>query len=291
MVSILTEEEVISPYDELIAYEYLYAVDGTSRGRISKDLSESGGLPTDAVTALEGLLPDNAKRAEVKSYVDSRLGGFSVLVDGTPQFPSGLRAEKNPLPVFYYRGDISLVDSRCVSVVGTRHPSDRGALAAKRISRALVEAKRTVVIGLAAGVDTIAAREAMGSGGRVIGVIGTPIDRCYPRQNHDLQEAVAKEHLLISQVPIYRYDHQSFQTQRYYFPERNITMASLSEATVIVEAGETSGTRTQAKACIDQHKRLVFLPGVLEDTSWAAGFVEKGAIVATSVTDVMRGIG
>jgi DNA processing protein len=47
--------------------------------------------------------------------------------------------------------------------------------------------------------------------------------------------------LLISQVPIYRYDHQPLKAQRFYFPERNITMAALSEATVIVEAGETSG--------------------------------------------------
>jgi DNA processing protein len=65
-------------------------------------------------------------------------------------------------------------------------------------------------------------------------------------------------------------------------------MAALSEATIIVEAGETSGTRTQARACIDQGKKLVFLPGVVESVTWARAFLEKGAKVASSVTEAME---
>ena len=67
-------------------------------------------------------------------------------------------------------------------------------------------------------------------------------------------------------------------------------MAALSEATVIVEAGETSGTRTQASACIEQHKKLILLPSVVEQTTWAAKMVEHGAIVVNSVTDVLSAI-
>jgi DNA processing protein len=106
-----------------------------------------------------------------------------------------------------------------------------------------------------------------------------------------LQELVATEHLLISQVPIYRYDHQPLKAQRFYFPERNITMAALSEATVIVEAGETSGTRTQARACIEQHKKLILLPSVVEQTTWAAKMAEYGAVLAKSVAEVLTTIG
>lgn len=291
MVTALADERVISPYDELMAYEYLYAMDGTSRGKMSRVLSENGPLPTRAMAAVEGLMPDESKYGEVKDYVDSRIGGFSVLVEGTPQFPRSLRAQKDPLPVFYYRGDLSLVESRCVSVVGTRHPSERGALAARRIARALADRNITVVAGLAAGIDTEAMTEAISAGGSVIGVIGTPIDRYYPKENRALQDEVASRHLLISQVPIYRYDHQPFNTQRFYFSERNVTMAALSEATIIVEAGETSGTRTQARACIDQGKKLVFLPGVVESVTWARAFLEKGAKVASSVTEAMGMVG
>lgn len=291
MSAVLAERRVVSPYDEMMAYEYLYAKEGTSRNRVSRMLSDGGGLPTATAEARDGLFPDRSGYDEVRSYVEGRLGGFSILVDGTPQFPGRLRSQRNPLPVLYYRGDLSLIDSRCVSVVGTRQPSARGSLAASRIATALAERGVTVVTGLARGIDTVATHAAVSCGGKVIGVIGTPIDRCYPRENRDLQEQVARDHLLISQVPIYRYDHQPFRTQRYYFPERNEVMAALCEATVIVEAGETSGTRTQARACLEQGKTLILLPGVVESVGWARGLVERGARVASSVHEVMGMVG
>lgn len=291
MATAFVEDKVVSPYDELIAYEYLYSAQGTSRSKVSDAIYEYGGLPSRAVKGMAGLFPDESSADEVREYVDARLGGFSVLVEGTPQFPASLRAEKSPLPVFYYKGDISLVETPCVSVVGTRSPSERGALAARRIARALAERGQTVVAGLARGIDTVAMTTAIEFGGSVIGVIGTPIDRYYPQENRDLQDLVAAEHLLISQVPIYRYDHQPFNTKRFYFTERNVTMAALCKATVIVEAGETSGTRTQARACMSQGKKLVFLPSVVESTSWAKGFLKRGATVAANVSDVMRMVG
>lgn len=291
MVPAISVEGVISPYKELMAYEYLYAVEGTSRSKVSSLIQRNGGFPSTAADAIDGILPDSEKRTEATQYVKDQLGSFPMLVDGTPQFPCGLRAQKNPLPVFCYRGDINLADSRCISAVVTRHPSERGKHAAHRIAAALARHDFTIVDGLAAGIDTVVAKTALEAEGRIIGVIGTPIDRYYPKENEDLQELVAMEHLLISQVPIYRYDHQSIKTQRFYFPERNITMAALSEATVIVEAGETSGTRTQARACIEQHKKLILLPSVVEQTTWAAKMVEYGAVLAKSVAEVLTTIG
>lgn len=291
MVTVDMDDVVVSPYEELLAYEYLYTLYGSSRSKMSKALYGNGGRPTRAMERIVGMVPDEESIAEVKGYVNDRMGDFSVLVEGTPQFPDSLRADKNPLPVFYYRGDISLVESPCVSVVGTRNTSERGALAARRIATALMEHGITVVAGLAKGIDTEAMTEAIKRGGHVIGVIGTPIDRFYPKENHVLQEEVAAHHLLISQVPIYQYDHQEFKTRRFYFTERNVTMAALSKATVIVEAGETSGTRTQARACMDQGRTLIFLPNVIESTSWARGFVERGAHVASSVTELMSIVG
>lgn len=291
MPAVLVDERIVSAYDELMAYEYLYAREGSSRSHISKILSKYGGRPTNAVASIDGLLPDRSMHEEIRQYIAGHIGKFSILVDGTPQFPARLKAEKSPLPIFYYRGDISLFDSRCISVVGTRHPSDHGSKTAQRIAQALVEKRFTVVVGLAKGIDTNVAREVLDHKGNVIGVIGTPIDQYYPKENHDLQEQVATEHLLISQVPIYRYNHQPFKTKRYYFPERNITMSAIAEATVIVEAGETSGTRIQAKACMEQNKKLILLPQVVEKTTWAQRFVDMGATVASSVTDVLHAIG
>ena len=107
MAATIAEAETVSPYSEMMAYEYIYAKEGTSRSHVSKILGTGGGLPTKAIATVDGLLPDETRHTEVRDYVDARIGGFSVLVDGTPQFPTRLRAERNPLPVFYYRGDIS----------------------------------------------------------------------------------------------------------------------------------------------------------------------------------------
>ena len=155
---------------------WCYAAEGTSRSKVSSLIQRNGGFPSTAADAIDGILPDSEKRTEATQYVKDRLGSFSMLVDGTPQFPCGLRARQNPLPVFYYRGDINLADSRCISAVGTRHPSERGRLAAARIASALVRHGFTVVDGLATGIDTVVAKTALEAEGRIIGVIGTPID-------------------------------------------------------------------------------------------------------------------
>ena len=73
-------------------------------------------------------------------------------------------------------------------------------------------------------------------------MIGTPLSHTYPRENARLQSKIASEFLLISQVPVKRYERQDYRMNRLFFPERNITMSALTEATIIVEAGETSGT-------------------------------------------------
>jgi DNA processing protein len=107
----------------------------------------------------------------------------------------------------------------------------------------LVRDNFTVVSGLAAGIDTVAHTTAIDTGGRTIAVLGTPLTRVYPAANRDLQNRIAREHLVISQVPVRRYERQTPKVNRFFFPERNITMSALTEATVIIEAGETSGAK------------------------------------------------
>ena len=109
-------------------------------------------------------------------------------------------------------------------------------------------------------------------GGRTIGVIGTPLTSVYPKQNAALQEKIAQEHLLISQVPFKRYSEQDFRLNRSFFPERNVTMSALSDATIIVEASDTSGTLYQARAALRQKRKLFILNNCFENASlkWPA---------------------
>jgi len=112
----------------------------------------------------------------------------------------------------------------------------------------------TIVSGLAEGIDTVAHTTALELGGRTIAVIGTPISESYPKSNAELQARIAKDFLVVSQVPIERYGHQIWKQNRGFFPERNVTMSALTEATVIVEASNTSGTLIQARAALRQNR-------------------------------------
>lgn len=149
-----------------------------------------------------------------------------------------------------------------------------------------------MISGLAAGIDSAAHAAAFEAAGNTIGVIGTPIDRCYPRVNQALQDRIAREQLLISQVPFYRYRVESLDLKMLQFLDRNDTMAALAEATIIVEAGQTSGTLTQARACIQQGRKMLILNSCFErpDLTWPAVFQKKGAIRVRSFDDIQRAL-
>ena len=158
-------------------------------------------------------------------------------------------------------GDVSLVRRRVVAIVGTRSVSLEGAARARRLARELVKAGVVIVSGLARGVDTEALTAAMDAGGKVIAVIGTPIDKAYPAENKRLQESIYRDHLLISQFESGR---RVFQSN---FPERNKLMAAISDATAIIEAGETSGTLHQAAECVRLQRWLFIARSVMDDPS------------------------
>lgn len=185
-------------------------------------------------------------------------------------------------------GDKSLLRRKCVAIVGTREVSADGRARSRRLARELAKAGVVVVSGLAKGVDTEALSAAMEADGKVVAVIGTPIDRAYPAENKLLQEKIYSEHLLIS----------SFAPgQRVYpsnFPERNKLMAALSDATAIIEAGDTSGTLHQAAECVRLGRWLFIASSVVSDPSlqWPKRFVGQATVkVLNSSEDVLQAIG
>ena len=121
-------------------------------------------------------------------------------------------------------------------------------------------------------------------------VIGTPISEVYPKENAELQRRIASEFLLVSQVPVLRYKSQGANWNRLFFPERNKTMSALTEATIIVEASETSGTLIQAKAALDQRRKLFILESNFSNPAitWPAKYERLGAIRVREFADIER---
>lgn len=184
-------------------------------------------------------------------------------------------------------GDISLIRRRSVAIVGTREVSPEGAARARRLGRELAQAGIVVVSGLARGVDTEALTSAIAAGGKVIAVIGTPIDKAYPAENKRLQEQIYAEHLLISQFPPGK---RVFQSN---FPERNKLMAALSDATAIIEAGETSGTLHQAAECVRLGRWLFIAKSALDNPAlkWPAKFRHEPRVrPLTETKDILQAL-
>ncbi len=174
----------------------------------------------------------------------------------------------------YCAGDVEILRrGGRVSLVGSRKASSNGLARARKLSRMLAERGVVVVSGLAMGVDTAAHVTAIESGGRTIAVIGTSLDQYYPKENRGLQERIARDHLCISQFP------SGYPTQPKNFPIRNRTMALISDATVIVEAGESSGSLSQGWEALRLGRGLFIMRAVAENPTlkWPAEMVGYGA--------------
>ncbi|MBL8739238.1 MAG: DNA-processing protein DprA [Planctomycetes bacterium] len=182
--------------------------------------------------------------------------------------------KKNAPKVLFVAGDVNLLRSGLrISVVGTREPSPEGAGRARALAATLAQRGITVVSGLAKGVDTVAHRTAMEVGGRTIAVLGTPLDACYPAENRALQTRIMREHLAVSQFPA------GARGGVKSFPMRNRTMALVSDATIIVEAGEGSGTLHQGWEALRLGRPLLLLESLVNrtDLTWPREMMGFGA--------------
>lgn len=282
---------VISPVREMLSWETLWGPLKATQKQLTDKFREWGvDLPSQALARAKGevLFEYDDIEAQVTSFFSQFKASYSVCVAGTFHYPARLRDARYPVELFYYKGDIGLLESKSVSIVGARKCTEAGAKRARRLAREMVDAGYSVVSGLAAGIDTAAMESTIEHGGQTIGVIGTPINQAYPKQNISLQESVATKHLLVSHVPFYRYSAIPFQNRRFYFPERNAVMSALSKATIIVEASETSGTLTQARACEQQGRKLFILNSCFETgLRWPEQFEARGAIRVHDTSDIL----
>lgn len=271
---------------EMGAYEALWERDGASFKRVHEWIS---GAPFGRASDL--VRPETAEACA--QIISNRLAKVSLddvgfMLFGDVGYPTKLGDARYPLQAMYYRGRWDLVTTRSVAVVGARQISDEGAARTRKLVRHLVEDGFTIVSGLAAGVDGIAHRTAIEMGGQTIAVLGTPITNVYPRPHAELQREIGDRFLVISQVPMILYAKRDHRHNRGFFPERNITMSALTDASIIVAIGESNGTLIQSKAALDQGRRLFLLNNCFQrdGVAWPHRFAERGAVRAHNYEDI-----
>ncbi len=177
-------------------------------------------------------------------------------------YPKILAEISNRPDFFYFRGDLEVLKKPKISVVGTRRPSAYGEYCCKKIVEELCSVSDICIVsGLAKGIDTIAHETALKCGAWSIAVLGSGINRIYPRQNLDLSVKISERGGIISEfLP-------EEDARGYYFPLRNRIISGISYATIAIESPEESGTLITMKYALEQNRACFCVPSDIDRKS------------------------
>jgi DNA processing protein len=292
--------------DELAAWLRLALTPGVGNGT-ARRLLTAFGLPEAVFCQSESALSQLLTSAQTQSL---RLepDGFPSLLDVTwqwlndelaPQprhiltladsaYPAGLLQTADPPLMLYLIGSLPTSWPNAVAVVGSRNPTPQGLVNARQFSRSFAQAGLTVVSGLALGIDAAAHEGAIDGAAphdlATIAVVGTGLDRVYPRQHHDLAHRVAQHGLLVSE---YRLGTPPLAPN---FPKRNRIISALSLGTVVVEAALKSGSLITAQQATEQGKEVFAIPGSIHSTQSRGchALLKQGAKLVESAQDVLE---
>lgn len=204
------------------------------------------------VEEMKKAINDNILDSYIKNLNDKNI---VVLTPYSKNYPKKLLELEFPPQTLFCVGDISLLETDCIGVVGTRTPTSYGKIITEKFSKGLCENGFTIVSGLAAGVDSIAHKAALENNGKTIAVLGGGFEHIFPSFNKELARRIAKEGLIVTE---YR---PSMQPALYTFPQRNRIIAGLSLGILLTEAGEKSGALHTKEFALDLGREVFAVPG------------------------------
>lgn len=213
-----------------------------------------------------------------------------VLIPGDPEWPSGLASLAAPPWCLWVRGSVDLGEAcqRSVSVVGARAATGYGVHQAKELACGLVERNFTVVSGAAYGIDAAAHHGALAGDGITVAVVAGGVDRPYPAGHARLLEEVAATGAVVTEVP------PGSAPTRWRFLSRNRVIATLSQGTVVVEAGLRSGSRNTANQAREHDRVVCAMPGPVTSAASAGCHEllrEEGVILVTDAAEIVEAVG
>lgn len=212
--------------------------------------------------------------------------GVTAVSFDSDEYPDLLRQAYLPPLVLYCRGKfINLNERLCISMVGTRKMTVYGKNCAYNIAKELAESGAIIVSGMADGIDSVAHRGALDAGMPTVAVIGCGVNIVYPKKNASLMQKIMKTGMVISEYPL------NSPPEKFHFPERNIIIAALSVATVVVEADIKSGSLITASRANELGKDLYAVPGSIYSlySKGTNAMIKDGAYCATCAEDILFG--
>jgi DNA processing protein len=241
----------------------------------------ASGLPRREIHALETVRGQIDPEQELE-----RLGehGYTAVTWRDAKYPDRLREIHSPPPVLYQWGRLLPRDHWAVAIVGTRTLTHYGRAVAEQLSGDLASSGVTIVSGLARGIDGVAHRAAVESGGRSVAVLGSGLDRIYPPDHRELARSISNQGAVLSEYPL------GTAPEARNFPPRNRIISALSRAVVIVEAGRRSGALITADFAAEQGREVFAVPGDIGSPASAGcnELIRDGARPLLSPNDVFE---
>ena len=208
----------------------------------------------------------------------------NIVTLGDPRYPSSLLETADPPLLLYAQGRCELLHADSMAVVGSRNPTPQGTENARAFASHLSRAGLTIVSGLALGIDAAAHAGGLDGRGSTIAVVGTGLDRVYPRQNRELAHRIAIEGLVISEFPL------GTSPRSENFPVRNRIIAGMTRGTLIVEAALQSGSLITARMALEAGRDVFAIPGSIHSPQ-ARGchaLIKQGAKLVDRAEDVLE---
>lgn len=256
----------------------------------AEELAAAPGFGRELVKRLRAAATEEGRqRARVAMEALERAGAVA-LTRQDPAYPEAFATLPDPPYLLFAIGDLGLLASAGLGVVGTRAPTDYGFRIATSLSADLARAGLTIVSGMARGIDSAAHAAALDAGGATVGVLGHGIDRVYPPENARLFARVGERGLLITELP------PGEEPNAGNFPRRNRLIAALSLGVLVVEMGEKSGAQHTVTYALEQGKDVFAVPGPVGSPQSAGTnqLLKDGARLVTSSADILeelRGVG
>jgi DNA processing protein len=224
------------------------------------------------------------KRAEKELTATRNIDRCRLINWTEPEYPQTLLQIYDPPVLLYVRGDPQVLNLPSLSIVGTRKPTLYGTQMAERLGRDLAARGLVIISGMARGIDAIGHHGAMAANGRAIGVLGTGIDVCYPKENKKLYEKVLERGALISEFPLRT--HPAPEN----FPVRNRVVAGMPLGVVVVEGAQYSGSLITARLAMEFGREVFGVPGnATQPVSFAPNqLIKQGAKLVTGAEDVIE---
>jgi len=284
---------------DLAAWIELSLVPGLGSSRF-RSLLSAFGLPANVLGATKAQLSravpeaiaaailERKNQAQVEKALRWTEGrGRMVLTLADAAYPKQLLEIPDPPPLVYVAGDVALLSSLALAVVGSRNATPQGLQNARAFSRALSEGGLAIVSGLALGVDSEAHRGGLEGRGATVAVLGTGIDVVYPQRNRALAEEIVSRGALVSEFPLGTEPHAG------NFPRRNRLISGLARGCLVIEAAVDSGSLITARLAVDQGRDVFAIPGSIHSpvSKGCHALIKQGAKLVESAQDVLEELG